>query len=410
MSTTVLSNLNLIDGTGNGVLEHATVTIKNRCIVKISQTHPKAHHDHIIDCRGQFLLPGLIDSHVHMGSIDASIVEQHRRNFPSYSLLRNLKIIKETLDQGFTTVRDCGGVDPGLKKGLQENLIPGPRIFVSGQILSQTGGHGDFRLPTERHTLIPFDGGVGSGIYDGVDEVRKAVREQLRQGVDFIKLMAGGGVTSPADEVTHSQYSPEELRVAVYEAESAGTYVAAHCYCDRSIINCAEAGVKTIEHGNLMTKKGAEAMKKADAYFVPTVAAYEMLDKYKKKLGLSAETIRKNAIVIEKAYKSIEVAKEYGLKIGCGSDLLGQLQANKGKTLSFMAQVLGEMGAIVAATKSNAEIIGIDDKLGTIEVGKLADLVLINSNPLKNINVFEDFQNNLTLIVKGGEIYKNLLD
>ena len=411
MTTIALTNLTLIDGTGQDPLKNAAVLIEDDRIKKIvHENHDKFPEDtDIIDCRGQYLLPGLIDCHVHMGSIDTSIVEQHRQNFPSYSLLRNLKTIEETLYQGFTTVRDCGGSDPGLRRGLEENLISGPRILVSGQILSQTGGHGDFRLQTEKHRLVPFSGGVGSGIYDGVDEVRKGAREQLRQGVDFIKVMAGGGVASPADEVTHSQYSPEELRAAVYEAESAGTYVAAHCYCDRSIINCARAGVRTIEHGNLMTPPGAEAMKEAGAHFVPTLTTYEMMGLLSKEIGLSADTLRKNKIVIKKAYESIEIARNHHLKIGCGSDLLGQLQVYKVKMLGFMARVLGEMGAIVAATKTNAEIIGMEDEIGTVETGKLADMIMVNSNPLKDISVFENYTENITMIIKGGKIHKNTL-
>lgn len=411
MKTTILTNLTLIDGTGQDPLENATVAVEDGRIKEILQGSPTATPSSadLIDCRGQFLLPGLIDAHVHLGSTEASIVEQHRRNFPSYSLLKSLKIIKETLAQGFTTVRDCGGADPGLRQALNEGLIPGPRAFVCGTILSQTGGHGDFRLPTESHIPVPYMGGVGCAIYDGVDEVRKGVRQQLRQGVDFIKLMAGGGVASPSDEITNSQYSPEELRVAVFEAESAGTYVAAHCYSDRSIVNCAEAGVRTIEHGNLMTEVGANAMKKAGAYLVPTLVTYEMMLRQGKELALPAFTVRKNVLALEKAYEALDIALKLGIKIGSGSDLLGPMQVNKGQELALQARVLGPMGALVATTKTNAEILGAEEYLGTIEEGKIADMLLVNSDPLKDLSIFIDYQNNISLIIQGGAVYKNLL-
>ena len=411
MKNIILTNLTLIDGTGRDPLENATIITENDRIKEIFQGSPSSvpSSAYSIDCRGQYLIPGLIDCHVHVGSTEPSIVEQHRRNFPTYSLLKSLKSMRETLDQGFTTVRDCGGADPGLRQALQEKLIPGPRLFVCGTILSQTGGHGDFRLPTEIHIPIPYLGGVGSGIYDGVDEVRKGVREQLRQGVDFIKLMAGGGVASPSDEITNSQYSPEELRVAVYEAQSAGKYVAAHCYADRSIINCVEAGVRTIEHGNLMTEVGAAAMKKAGAYLVPTLITYEMMQRLGEELALPDFTKRKNIIALEKAYEALEIAKTMGLKIGSGSDLLGPMQIHKGEEMALQARVLGEMGALVSTTKTNAEILGAEHDLGTIEAGKYADMLLVSSNPLKDLSIFNDYRNNISLIIQGGDVYKNLL-
>jgi imidazolonepropionase-like amidohydrolase len=411
MKTTVLTNLSLIDGTGADPLENAGVVIEEDRIKEIfhGRSGGLPAGATIIDCRGQYLLPGLIDGHVHLGSVESSIVEQQRRYLPSLSLIKSLNVIKETLDQGFTTVRDCGGADAGLRQALMEGLIPGPRVVVCGRILSQTGGHGDFRMPAETHMPAEGIGGVATGVYDGVDSVRRGAREQLRQGVDFIKVMAGGGVASPADEITNSQYSPDELRAAVFEAESAGKYVAAHCYADRSIILCAQAGVRTIEHGNLITEAGAEAMKSAGSYLVPTMVTYEVMARDGKRLGLPEFSVRKNVLALERAEHAVSVAKRMGLKIGSGSDLLGPMQVHKGEELSLQARVLGPMGAIVATTKTNAEIIGRQDELGTVEAGKLADLILVNADPLKNIGVFQNYRENITLIVQGGRIYKNIL-
>jgi imidazolonepropionase-like amidohydrolase len=411
MHTTVLTHLTLIDGTGVDPIENAGVVIEGDRIKEVLPGKPTGlpPSAEVIDCRGHYLLPGLIDAHVHLGSVESSIVEQHRRYLPSLSLIRSLRVIRETLDQGFTTVRDCGGADAGLRQALAEGLIPGPRIFVCGRILSQTGGHGDFRMPAETYAPVEGIGGVATGIYDGVDNVRRGAREQLRQGVDFIKVMAGGGVASPADEITHSQYSPDELRAAVFEAESAGKYVAAHCYADRSIILCAESGIRTIEHGNLMTEAGAMAIKRAGAYLVPTMVTYEVMARDGKKLGLPDFSVRKNVLALERAEHALAVAQQTGVKIGSGSDLLGPMQVHKGEELALQARVLGPMGAIVATTRTNAEIIGCAADLGTIEAGKLADLILVNADPLKQIGVFQNYRDNITLIIQGGRLYKKIL-
>jgi len=411
MNVTVLKNLTLIDGTGAEPREDVRVVIEDGRIREIlersRETLPPSAR--VIDCRGQFLLPGLIDAHVHLQAVEPTLVEQQRRCLPSYILLKSLAIIRETLEQGFTTVRDCGGADAGLRQALAEGLIPGPRLFLCGRILSQTGGHGDFRLATESHAPVEAWGGVATGVYDGVDEVRRAAREQIRRGADFLKVMAGGGVASPADEIAHSQYSPEELRAVVFEAESAGKYVAAHCYSDRSIVLCAEAGIRTIEHGNLMTEVGAQAMKRAGCYLVPTMVTYEAMAREGKRLGLPEFTTRKNVLALERAEQSLREALRFGVKIGSGSDLLGPMQVHKGEELALQARVLGNMGAIVAATRTNAEILGWEREIGTVEAGKRADLILVNSDPLKDIRVFQNYRETITLIMQEGRVVKHML-
>lgn len=411
MDTTIFTNATLIDGTGADPVENATLVVEGSRVKEVLQgpagALPAAATT--IDCRGQYLLPGLIDGHVHLGSVESSIVEQHRCVPPTLALLRSLDVIRETLDQGFTTVRDCGGADAGLRQALAEGVIPGPRAFVCGRILSQTGGHGDFRMAAETHVPVEGTGGVACGVYDGVDGVRRAAREQLRQGVDFIKVMAGGGVASPSDEITSSQYSPEELSAVVFEAESAGKYVAAHCYADRSIILCAEAGIRTIEHGNLMTEAAAEVVKAKDAYLVPTLVTYEVMAREGDRLGLPDFTRRKNVLAVERGQQALATAMRMGIKIGSGSDLLGPMQVNKGEELALQARVMGPMAAIVATTRTNAEIIGIQDHLGTLEAGKLADLILVKADPLADMTVFQNYRENITLIVQDGRVYKNIL-
>jgi imidazolonepropionase-like amidohydrolase len=362
-----------------------------------------------IDCKGQTLLPGLIDAHVHIGAVEVNIGEQQRWYFPSTLIIRSLRILKETLDQGFTTVRDCGGIDPGFRQAVAEGLVPGPRLFVSGKVLSQTGGHGDGRLRGDTMPMPDYPAGMRGGIFDGVTEVRRGAREQLRCGVDFVKIMAGGGAASPSDELDTSQYSPEEIQAAVFEAESAGKYVAAHCYSDRGIRFCCQAGVRTIEHGNLMTESSALAMRAAGTYLVPTMAVYVMVVKLAPELGIPAGFVRKMKQALEQAERSLELAKAVGLRIGSGSDLLGVTQAYKGLELALQARILGPMGALIAATRTNAEIIRQEQHLGTIEAGKWADCILVDGDPMENMDVFQDHLDSITLIIKDGKVYKNIL-
>jgi imidazolonepropionase-like amidohydrolase len=261
MSTLVLKNAVIIDGTGADPISGGSVIVEGDRIREVLEGGPgQVPSDAVtIDCRGRTLLPGLIDAHVHVGAVDANIMEQQRRYHTSLLVIRTLGTIREALDQGFTTLRDAGGADPGFREALRQGLIPGPRLFVSGFALSQTGGHGDPRLPTERRPPFEDLAGLATRVCDGVDEVRRGAREQLRSGVDFIKVMGGGGCMSPSDEIDTSQYSPEELKAAVYEAEAAGTYVAAHVYSSRSIRNCVAAGIRTLEHGNLLDEPAASA-------------------------------------------------------------------------------------------------------------------------------------------------------
>ena len=411
MSTLVLKNAVVIDGTGGDPIVNGAVVLEGERIKEVFRgpAGQLPSDTQIIDCRNQTLLPGLIDGHVHLGAVDANIMEQQRLYHPSMLVIRTLKVIQEALDQGFTTVRDAGGADAGYREAQRQGLIPGPRIFVSGCALSQTGGHGDFRLPTEVRSPSQDLAGVATRVCDGVDEVRRGAREQLRRGADFVKVMGGGGCMSPSDEIDTSQYSPEELRAAVFEAEAVGTYVAAHVYSSRSIRNCVSAGIRTLEHGNLMDESAAKAIKDAGAFLVPTLVTYEMISRMGKSLGIPDNNVRKINEARDQGLQALAIAKKLGVKIASGSDLLGPMQRYKGMELELKARVLGPMGAIVATTKTNAELLKKQKDLGTIEAGKLADLILVQGDPLKDITVFQQYQEKITLIIQGGRVYKNIL-
>lgn len=411
MNTFVLIKAMIIDGTGAAPLPNGSVIIEGERIKEVIPGPPgRVPSDAIIiDCHNQALLPGLIDAHVHVGAVEANLIEQQRRSFYSLLIIRTLKVIKEALDQGFTTVRDAGGADPGLREAVQQGLIQGPRLFVAGCPLSQTGGHGDFRLPTEMHPPAEDLAGLATRVCDGVDQVRRMAREQLRQGVDHLKVMAGGGAMSPSDEIDTSQYSIEELKAAVFEAQAAGTYVMAHVYSSRSIRNSIAAGVRSLEHGNLLDEESAQAIKDAGAFLVPTLVTYEMISQMGRDLGIPENNIRKINEARERSLEALTIAHRVGVKIASGSDLLGPMQCYKGMELELKSRVLGPMGAIVAATKTNAELLRKEKDLGTIEVGKLADFILINGDPLKDMTLFQQYQEKITLIIQRGKVYKNIL-
>ncbi len=409
--TIVIKNATIIDGTGADPLPNGFVVIENEHIKEVGAGSPGDIPSNacLVDCQGQTLLPGLIDAHVHLGAVDANTIDQQRQYFPSLLVVKSLKIMEQTLDQGFTTVRDAGGADPGFREAAAQGLVPGPRVFVCGSTITQTGGHADSRLPTEIAPPVRHAAGLASWVCDGVDEVRRATRDLLRQGVDHIKVMAGGGAMSPSDEIETSQYSIEELEAVVFEAESAGTYVMAHCYSDRSILNSIKAGVRSIEHGNLLTKKSAVAIRDAGAFLVPTIVTYEIISRMGKDLGILENNVRKINIAREKALNALETAYRAGAKIASGSDLLGPMQIYKAMELELKARVLGPMGALVASTKTNAELLNREEDLGTVETGKLADIIVVDGDPLANINVLQEYQEKITLIMKGGWLYKNKL-
>lgn len=400
----LFKNATLLDCTGSEPVPSAWVVAEDGLIKETgSGKTPRFSKAEAVDCKGKTLMPGLIDAHMHASLFTNDLGELHRRYLPSMGCFMAAKILEDTLHQGFTTIRDAGGIDAGFREAQKQGLITAPRMQVCGRALSMTGGHADVRLPTE--LVPPIQGGMLGVIADGVDEVRRASRELLRQGVDYLKVMAGGGCASPADEPDTTQYSPEELAAIVYEAKAAGKTVLSHNYSVRSMKLCAEAGVHSIEHGNYLDRETARVLKKHGCWLVPTMATYDIMARRGEEFGLPAYFFRKMKDVQKHSENALSIAFEEGLKIGSGSDMVGSGQPYKALEIELKARVMGPMRAILCTTRDNAELMGISATTGTIEAGKYADLLVVDGDPLKDVRIFQD-REKLAVIVQGGKFVK----
>jgi imidazolonepropionase-like amidohydrolase len=401
----VLHNATLLDGTGAEPRPGVSVVVEGRSIARITPARGfvPPRDAQIIDLQGRFLLPGLTDAHVHFGLTEPDGTTT--RPLAAFAL-KVARFIEETLDQGFTTVRDAGGLDPAWASAVERGLLRGPRILPSGAFLSQTGGHGDFRAAYDDVAPAPVPGLLaGAVICDGPDAVRRAARDQLRRGATQIKVMASGGAASPTDPIEATQFTVDELRAAVEEAAARDTYVLAHAYHPRSIANCLDAGVRSIEHGNLLDEETAYRMAREGAFLVPTLTVYEVLSRQGAELGLSQYSIDKIERVKATGEQAVRLAAEAGVRIGSGSDLLGHTMARKAEELVLKARVLGPMQAIVSATRVNAELFGLASRIGTVAEGKDADLIVADGDPLTDISVLAD-ASRIVLVVKGGQVVK----
>jgi imidazolonepropionase-like amidohydrolase len=411
MSVTVFSNAFLIDCTGADPREGAAVVVEDDTIKDIlpaGRVGPLTGPVTTLDLKGATLMPGLTDAHVHICAVTENITDQHRHYPPSYIAARAMRRAEECLLQGFTTVRDAGGADYGFRLALEEGHFPGPRLLVSGNYISQTGGHGDKRRRGE--WIEPIDrclGMIGS-IADGEAEVRRAAREQLRRDVDQIKIMASGGAMSPSDELDTTQFTVGEMRAAVEEAQAVGKYVLAHAYSDSAVRRAIEAGVRSIEHGNLIREGAAQAIKAAGAFLVPTMVTYEAIYREGKRYGIGDHQVQKINLAREQSVQGLTYAYRAGCKIGSGSDLLGDMASQRTVELELKAQVMAPMEVLLSATKVNAELFRLQDKIGTVEPGKAADLLVVAGNPLKNLRVFQR-QENLKVIMQSGRLVKQTL-
>jgi len=404
-----LQHCRVFDGCSSEILEDATVIIEGKRIREVSSSGTASHLAKKIDLKGAFLMPGLIDAHVHVCAAQVNLSANDEVP-PTMRALFARKFMEASLQRGFTSLRDAGGADWVLAKASEMGLIEGPRLFFSGSALSQTGGHGDLRLPQQYRggCACAYEGGI-SRLADGEDAVRLAAREELRQGATQIKIMASGGASSPSDSITMLQYTGSEIRAAVDEAQRWGTYVMAHAYTGDAIRRCVDNGVRSIEHGNLIDKEAAQTLASANAFVVPTLVTYAALAEEGAVLGYGPVSVEKIAQVRDVGLHSLEICRDANVNIGFGTDLLGALENWQSKEFEIRSEVLSPIEILRSATSINALLLQRSGDLGCVAPGALADLIVVQGDPMRDIGILSRPEENLLAVIKDGRFYKDRL-
>jgi len=403
-------NVKLLDPAKDELLGGHEVLVEGELIREVSDRPLQTAGATVIDGGGRTLMPGLIDCHVHVFLSELNI-----RNLEHVPLTlmtaRAAELMRGMIDRGFTTVRDTGGADWGIKTAVERGLLAGPRLFISGRAIGPTGGHSDSRRRT--------DGGASCGccnamvfcmsLADGADEVRRSAREQMRQGADQVKIMMSGGVASPYDPLDSLQYSPSEVAAVVEEAQAFGRYVCAHAYTPEAITRAMQGGVRTIEHGNLIDEPSARLMAEKGAFLVANLVTYHAMKERAAQFGMSADMLAKNDVVLEAGYRSLEICQRAEVPVAYGSDLLGPLQEEQSREFLIRGEVMKPIEVIRSATTVAARVLRREGTLGVIAPEALADLLLVDGNPLQDLGLFQKQGAHLPVIMKGGAFHKNLL-
>ena len=409
MSQILFENATLFNGTAPETPDGMFVLVEGNRIKEVSDRPIKADSADKIDCTGKTLMPGMIDNHVHIYGESLKLAPPEPPI--TYRAQYAQKFLKHILSCGFTSVRDVGGGDHGMAMALRDGFLDGPRFFYGGVFITQTGGHGDMR-PAHQGTDFCSCGSLRNSfsvVADGVVECTKAVREELRKGAHHIKIMGSGGVVSTTDPLDRCQYSDAEISTIVEECRRHGSYVAAHCHPAEAIRRCATLGVRTIEHGTLIDEPTAKIVAELGAYVVPTMATIFALKDIGRELGLNAESYEKLLMAAERAIAGLAVMKKAGVKMGFGTDLMGQTHTRQGTEFSLRRQVLEPFDILHSATAINAEILNMQGQLGIVAPGALADLLVVDGNPLHDIELLAANGAHLSLIMNNGRFSKRLI-
>ncbi len=403
MTATLFRNFRLFDGSAT-LAEGMQLLVEAGRIKEVADSPITASAARVVDCGGRTLMPGLIDAHVHVYAADADLgrLDRMPRSLQAVHAARDLEA---SLQRGFTTVRDAAGADWGLATALDTGLIKGPRLFFAGQALSPTGGHGDMRPNTALDNLCGCCGTAATiGIVaDGVDEVRRAVRANLKKGAHHIKIMASGGVASPSDPIYALQYSDEEIACAVWEARAWKRYVLAHAYTPEAIFRAVRLGVRSVEHCNLIDAPTARYMATQGAIAVPTLVTYQALEDEGSALGLPPESMAKLSSVKGAGLGSLEILHQAGVPMGFGTDLLAGMRRRQSEEFLIRREVLPALEVLRQATLTNAMLLQQEGQLGVIAPGALADIILVDGDPLGDISVLAGQGERIPFVMKGGE-------
>jgi imidazolonepropionase-like amidohydrolase len=406
----IFQNCAVLDTLRGALLPGHHVLIEGDSIREVSDRPIQLAGAVVYDLGGRTLMPGLCDAHVHVTAIEPDLSRLDELP-PSYITARAINVLNSMLRRGFTTVRDAAGADQGLARAVREGVCTGPRLLCSGRALSQTGGHGDARSPGEASasTCLPPQWSL-SRICDGVDEVRRAARDELRKGANQIKIMVSGGVASPADRVANNQFSLDEIRAIVAEAEAVDTYVMAHAYTARSIRRALECGVRSIEHGNLIDGETLDLLLDKGAFLVPTLTIYEMLYREGASAGIPQVALDKLGDLREKSLEALEMAMGKGVKVAFGTDLFGPFYGQQTLEFTLRQAVCTAAEMIHSATAVCAELFNMTGRIGVVAPGAYADLLAIDGDPLQDAGLLQEEGRYMSIIMKEGQFVVNRLE
>jgi imidazolonepropionase-like amidohydrolase len=403
----ILEHCTVWDGVTDQLAEGRHLLIEDGRISEVSDRPLSSRVAERVALGGRFVMPGLIDAHFHAYGLSIDIA-QIDRTLPSLRALEARRLLEAALQRGFTTVRDAGGADLGLVLATERGLIRGPRIFHAGRALSQTGGHGDMRAPDHFQLCSCATCGAFSLVVDGPDEVRKAVREQFRQGATQIKLFLSGGVLSPADPIWMNQFTDAEIQAAVFEAATRRSYVMAHAHTADAVKRCVLNGVRSIEHATILDEEATDLIVAHHAFAVPTLAVVDAVREMGPALGLSPDKIDKAREVSGHALASLDRLRQAGAKIGFGTDLLGVTTPRQSSEFRLRREVMQPLEILRSATSVNAALLNRSGELGVVAAGAWADLLVIDGNPLDDVTLLER-HDSIRAVLKAGLFYKNAL-
>ena len=406
MTTMLIRNARIVDGTSPEATDPVDIHIESGRFTEVGKGL-KLTADEELDLKGGIVMPGLIDCHVHVIATSANL--GLNAELPdSLVALRSAQLMRNMLMRGFTTVRDLGGATRGLQMAVEEKLVEAPRLVICGKALSQTGGHTDYRGPFHNRDVSYYAEKLGTlgRVCDGVPEVLRAAREELKGGAQYIKIMADGGVSSPSDPIGYLVFSEEEIRAAVMVAKNFGTYVSAHLYDDRAIVRALDCGVECIEHGNLISDDSIARIAREGQVIVPTNIAYEALARDGAKYGLPPESVAKIEDVREAGLEKLEKLYKAGATVGYGSDLLGGLHKYQSEEFAIRGRYLPADAVIRSATVDAAKVLRMEGEIGVIAPGAHADLVVVDGNPLDDLGLLASGGEHLSLILQGGKVVK----
>lgn len=400
-----LKNGLVFDGHHSSLIADHVVGVTDDRIVHFSKDPWDARPDHDIDLRGRVLMPGLIDAHYHAYAGINNHVQLEELP-PAYMAHHARISLEGSLRRGFTSVRDAAGGDYALWRAIEERLFEAPRLFFGDKALSQTGGHSDVR-PAHVGGLTCgccLDTGILGQVVDGVEGVRKAAREIMRRGAHHVKIMASGGLSSPTDPVWMTQYTEEEMRAAVEEAARWRGYVMAHAYGADTIARAVKCGVRSIEHGNLIDAPTARLISDAGAFVVPTLTTVDDLQGNVEEIGQKADQMGGLKTFLRKGMEMIEHCTAAGVKLGFGTDLFAPMLQYELHEFRLRGEVSSPFEVLHSATAVNAELVQRQDDLGCVKQGAVADLIVVDGNPLEDLSVFWKERNPIWLVIKDGRI------